>query len=66
LDFYFPSERGDLDNRIKVMLDALQGLAFENDSQIREIVARRFKDKDRPRVMVQISASNTHKEISLS
>jgi crossover junction endodeoxyribonuclease RusA len=35
LDFYFPSERGDLDNRIKVVLDALQGLAFENDSQIR-------------------------------
>lgn len=54
LDFYFPSERGDLDNRIKIILDALQGVAYHNDSQIREIHARRFTDKQRPHVAIQI------------
>jgi crossover junction endodeoxyribonuclease RusA len=55
LDFYRPARRGDLDNRIKICLDALQGIAFENDSQIVEIHARRFEDKKRPRVKVCIS-----------
>lgn len=32
--------RGDLDGRIKVVLDALQGYAYENDSQIVELHAR--------------------------
>lgn len=54
LDFYRPARRGDLDNRIKVTLDALQGIAFKNDSQIVEIHARRFEDKVRPRVEIGI------------
>lgn len=32
---------GDLDKRLGVLLDALQGVAYENDSQIVEISARR-------------------------
>jgi crossover junction endodeoxyribonuclease RusA len=32
---------GDLDKRLGVLLDALQGVAYENDSQIVEIAARR-------------------------
>src|SRR5687768_7912655 len=50
LDFYRPRKAGDLDNRIKVVLDGLQGAAFENDSQIVEIHARRFEDPAHPRV----------------
>jgi crossover junction endodeoxyribonuclease RusA len=56
LDFYRPARRGDLDNRIKVCLDALQGIAFENDSQIAEIHARRFEDKQSPRVEIRIGS----------
>lgn len=33
-------KRGDLDGRIKIVLDALQGFAYENDSQIVELHAR--------------------------
>lgn len=31
----------DIDNALKVMLDALQGIAYENDSQVREIHIKR-------------------------
>lgn len=37
---------GDLDKRIGILLDALQGVAFVNDSQVVEIVARRWDKKD--------------------
>ena len=46
LTWYRGRKSGDLDNRIKQVLDALQGLAYENDSQIVEIHAYRI---DRPR-----------------
>ena len=45
-----PSRRGDLDNYNKVMLDALQGLAYVNDNQIIEIHSFRDDDKNNPRV----------------
>lgn len=56
LRFYRPARRGDLDNRIKIILDALQGHAYFNDSQIAEIHARRCEDKANPRVEVEITA----------
>ena len=45
---------GDLDNRLKVILDALKGIAFEDDSQIVELHARRYDDPENPRVEVRI------------
>lgn len=54
LNFYRPRRRGDLDNRIKVTLDSLQGLAFKDDSQISVIHAARFEDKNDPRVEVHV------------
>jgi len=32
---------GDLDNRLKILLDALQGVAYTNDRQVARIVAER-------------------------
>lgn len=58
MDFYRPAKRGDLDNRIKILLDALEGIAFENDSQIIEIHARRFDDKLNPRVSIVVTSEN--------
>ena len=49
-----PRKSGDLDNYCKVMFDALQGLAYENDSQIVEIHSFREDDKDNPRVEIYI------------
>lgn len=47
---YRPAKRGDLDNYLKIMLDALQGVLYEDDRQITEIHAFRYDDKDNPRV----------------
>jgi crossover junction endodeoxyribonuclease RusA len=51
---YRKQRRGDLDNFLKVLLDALKGIAFEDDSQVSEIHASRFEDPSNPRVVVTI------------
>lgn len=47
---YRPQKSGDLSNRIKVLEDALEGVCYENDSQIVEMHAFRYYDKSNPRV----------------
>lgn len=54
---YRPIQSGDLDNRIKLILDSLNKLAFYDDKQIVEIHAYRFDDKENPRVEVEICES---------
>lgn len=61
LNFYRPRKSGDLDNRIKVTLDSLEGLAFKNDSQIAVIHAARFEDKVNPRVEVYVDTERGKK-----
>lgn len=51
------ARRGDLDNRAKVVLDALQGIAYANDSQIVELHMFRHDDRDNPRVEVTVEAA---------
>lgn len=53
--FYFPSLRGDLDNRIKVLLDVLQGIAYADDRQVHALCAVRRLDRENPRVEVMAS-----------
>lgn len=54
LTVYRNEASGDLDNRIKVILDALRGLAFEDDKQVVEIHARRFDDKGNGRIVISV------------
>lgn len=54
LDWYRGRKSGDLDKRLGVAIDALQGAVYENDSQIVELVARRFDDKANPRLEVTV------------
>ncbi len=54
MDVYRPRKVGDLDGRIKVLLDSMQGIYFEDDAQIVEIHARRFEDKIKPRVEITL------------
>lgn len=54
---YRARRSGDLDNRIKIVLDALQGIAYTDDKQITEIHAYRFDDKHEPRVEIEITPS---------
>jgi crossover junction endodeoxyribonuclease RusA len=55
MHFYRPAKRGDLDNRFKQILDALQSHAYHNDSQIAEIHATRRDDKHCPRVEIEVT-----------
>ena len=45
---------GDLDNHIKALLDALNGIAFQDDSQITEITA--LKQCSQPRIHIRLEA----------
>lgn len=56
IDWYRERKSGDLDKRIGVLLDALQGVLYSNDSQIVEITARRHDDAGNPRVVVTAEA----------
>ena len=51
---YRARRAGDLDNFIKVLLDALRGLAYEDDKQVVAIHAYLRDDKANPRVEVHI------------
>ena len=52
--WYRAQRRGDVDKRGAVLLDALQGIAYDNDSQIRSYLIIREEDKLSPRMEVQI------------
>lgn len=52
VEFYFPNQRGDLDNRLKVLIDSLNGIAYADDRQITAIKAVRKTDKLNPRCEV--------------
>jgi len=53
--FFRAQRSGDLDNRLKCLFDAMQKIVYVNDSQIVEIHAYRFEDKQHPRVEVEIT-----------
>lgn len=55
IDVYFASDRNDLDNALKAVLDCLQGCqAIHNDRLCVEIHARKLVDKTNPRCVMAI------------
>jgi crossover junction endodeoxyribonuclease RusA len=54
---YRPQRSGDLDNRLKVAIDAVRGVLFGDDKQVAEIHAYRREDKDNPRVEIVARAT---------
>jgi len=52
LTVFRPRKSGDLDNYLKIMLDALQGILYENDKQVVEIHAYRDDDPEDPHVIL--------------
>lgn len=51
MQVYYPSERSDLDNSLKIVLDCMQkAKLIKNDNKCVKIVVQKFLDKDRPRV----------------
>lgn len=54
LHVYRARKAGDLDNFAKVTLDALRGIAYNDDDQIVELHLWRHDDKNNPRIEVEI------------
>lgn len=53
--FFGDKKIRDLDNYNKILLDALTGIAWEDDSQISELHILREYDKKNPRIEVYIA-----------
>lgn len=62
LQVFRPRKSGDLDNTLKAIMDSLQGIAYENDSQVVEIFAARFDNKVNPRVVFLINEIEVENE----
>jgi Holliday junction resolvase RusA-like endonuclease len=54
--FYRPRRIGDVDGPLKSLLDALQGVAYDDDAQIAELHVYRLDDKLRPRADVEVES----------
>jgi hypothetical protein len=58
--FYFQTKRRrDLDNQNKLILDALTGVVYGDDSQIDELHLYRHYDKENPRIEVDLAILNS-------
>jgi len=54
VNVFRPRRAGDLDNTLKVVLDAMSGYLYEDDSQIAAIHAYRHDDKRIPRIELTV------------
>jgi crossover junction endodeoxyribonuclease RusA len=50
LRVYRPRKTGDLDNSLKILIDSMKGIIYEDDEQVVVIHAERYEDKNNPRV----------------
>lgn len=51
VDVFYPNQRSDLDNSLKILLDCLQKVkAIQNDNKCVKIVAQKYLDKQAPRI----------------
>lgn len=50
-DVFYPSQRADLDNSAKIILDCLQAVnAIKNDNKCTKMVLNKYLDKENPRI----------------
>ena len=56
LHVYRERRSGDLSNRIKIIEDALQGVLYENDSQVVELHAYLHEDRHAPRIEIEVTS----------
>lgn len=59
LVWYRARRSGDVDNRLKQSLDAMQGHLYFSDAQIADLRIERHEDKQRPRLEVLIAKAGT-------
>ena len=52
ITFYFQSNRSDVDGSIKPVLDAMEGIIFENDNKVVSLCVNKKKDASNPRTEI--------------
>jgi Holliday junction resolvase RusA-like endonuclease len=58
IDVFYPNQKADLDNSLKICLDSLQRCkAIKNDNKCTKIVANKYLDKEDPRIEFVIKAA---------
>lgn len=55
IQVYRQQKSGDLSNRIKVIEDALIGIAYKDDKQIEQILAMRFESPRNPYIIISVT-----------
>lgn len=55
ISYYFAHDRSDIDGSNKLVLDALEGIMYENDRKVRELHCYKFLDKDNPRIKIIVN-----------
>jgi Holliday junction resolvase RusA-like endonuclease len=55
LDLHYKTRRNDIDGPIKLILDALQGIAYPNDRQVSALTVYKRHDPTHPRTMIQVA-----------
>lgn len=53
--WYRAARRGDIDNRLKVLLDAMNGLLYTDDKDLVSVYIERREDKANPRMEVTVT-----------
>ncbi len=53
--YFWDKRRRDIDNFHKLSLDALSWIAYDDDSQVRELHIEKHYDKNNPRIEIELS-----------
>ena len=55
IKFYFGTRhKRDVDNYNKLVLDAMEGIVYEDDKLVRPLIVDKFYDKENPRIEIRI------------
>ena len=54
IKYYFSTKhRRDIDNYAKLVLDAMEGIVYEDDTQIQDLIQSKYYDKENPRIEIR-------------
>ena len=66
IDFYLPTRRRlDLDNLLKTVMDALNCVAYADDSQVEEVFAVKHYDRQLPRAEIAIGLIDEARQVKM-
>ena len=54
LQYFGDKRKRDVDGAIKIIMDAMEGIVYENDNQVTELHVYKEIDKENPRTVIQI------------